>query len=363
MNPIRIISFFAFLLLSSSLMGQSADLWAIKKQRKNTGQQPSFSYQTRSGANPSSRMKTSSATSPLARQLRLATSPFTLKGPADEPPREIKGTLPEEARANGRSTTGLLGAAEVYLQEVSSLMQIQTPEEEFKLKEQFKDKSGVQHLRMQQQYKGVKVYGSEIIVHADQSNVVQGLNGRYIGSPYALNTTPSIQKEAAIQTSLDFFRKSGSLHELKPEQKQLLRYDEPAAELVILPSWLAEKPSLVWRVVVRPNILDHWEMFVDAQTGKLIEQTNMTCTFAPLLNHPDPIEKHAHAHHQHARTPAKAFRLMAPGQGNGLDLNGVDQPLNIWQLGEVSGLIDGSKDMFTGNANTEIADLEGDHYL
>jgi hypothetical protein len=88
MNHPKIVFLFVLLLLSTSLRGQSADPWAIKKQRKNTGQQPTFHYQTRNGAKAAARYKNHRAASPLAKQLIIA-SQFKLKGPTNEPPHEI----------------------------------------------------------------------------------------------------------------------------------------------------------------------------------------------------------------------------------------------------------------------------------
>ena len=355
MNRPNLLFTVALLLLGTTLMGQSADPWAIKKQRKETVQQPSFPYQTRNGAKAVARHRSARLASPLASPLSL-TPRFRVKGPNHEPPHEIKGVLPATARTHARSATDLLNTSQHYLQEVSTLMQIRTPDQEFVAQQKWKDTRGMQHLRMQQQYQGVPVYGSEIIVHADQANRVQGLNGRYIASPQ-LNTVPSVSEQAAIRTSLAYFENKGALKQLNRQQQQLLNYTGPAAKLVILPPWEAGKPTLAWRVVVRPNFLDHWEMFVDAYTGKLVSQTNMTCTFAPELHTSGKTEEHHH--HAHRQPLAAPFRTTAAGRGNGVDLNGVNQTLDIWQLGGAAALVNASKDMFKSSNNTPVNELQG----
>ncbi len=343
----HICTLVALLLLSVTSFSQSAP-WAIKKQRSASDQRPSFSYQTRSGARIQRAQNARVAPLSLPGPSRVTTR----QGPAGEPPHEINGVLPGAAGA--RRSTDVLSATQHYLGEVRSLMQVNEPSREFQLQRQWKDQQGNQHLRMQQKYQGVPVYASEIIVHADANNVVQGLNGRYVASPQVVDTQPTVSNQRAIAVSLDYFRQRDALQTLNEEQRKLLNYDHPRAELVILPSWEATVPTLAWRVVVRPNVLDHWEVFVDAHSGELISQTNMTCSFIPKLGESHPAH---HAAHEH--THAAPLKTLRRSTGSGVDINGVSRSLNIWQLDGATGLIDGSKDMFNSTDNTPVQDLKG----
>ncbi|MGB3777428.1 MAG: M4 family metallopeptidase, partial [Tunicatimonas sp.] len=360
MNCTKALLATAFLvLLSNATFAQSNDPWAIKKQRNGTIQPPSFPYQTRNGAATKAPLNARVAKPlprPLSLNYRLAPT-----GPAGEPPREIRGTLP--AAANARANLNLPEAAQHYLTEARSLMRIELPEQEFVAQQQWKDDQGTQHLRLQQHYRGVPVYGSEIIVHADPATTVQGLNGRYIASPTALNPMPTVNETDAVATSLARFRREGTLQLLTSEQKQLLNYSEPEAELVILPTWEALKPTLAWRVLVRPNFLDHWEVFIDAHSGQPISQTNLTCTFVPALAMSDKPAAHTHEHAHHYEAPsekaAAPWRETTAGKGSGVDLNGVNRVMETWQTGGFSYLVDATKDMFQGGNPTTIKDLEG----
>jgi Zn-dependent metalloprotease len=341
------------LFAGSAAFGQSTP-WAVKKQRNQDNRRPSFSHQVRNGAKAAVSSSPNARTATLSLPSTPLAAPLQLLGATEEPPHEIWGSLP--GATNARPSTDLLGATQEYLGEFRSLMQVADPAQEFQLLRQWKDDQGRQHLRMQQQYNGVPVYASEIIVHADQSNVVQGLNGRYIASPQGLDTTPSISEQGAISTSLDHFRQQGTLRTLSAEQQRLLSYTGPSAELLILPAWEADVPTLAWRVEVRPNTLDYWEIFVDARTGDIIKQTNMTCSFAP--KRPAETSAEAHRHHNHAPSAAP-FKQLRRSTGSGVDLNGANRTMNIWQLNGGSALIDGSKDMFNSTDNTGIKDLEG----
>ncbi len=351
-NTKPILTAALLVLLGSASFGQSNDPWAVKKQRNGIVQPLSFPYQVRNGATAAGNANARVA-SPLRQPLSLNQRLVPI-GPAGEPPREIRGILP--AAANGRTNLNLPEAAQHYLTEARSLMRIELPEQEFVARQQWKDDQGTQHLRLQQHYRGVRVYGSEIIVHADQSTTVQGLNGRYIASPTTLDPIPTVNEMDAVATSLAWFRREGTLQSLTPEQQQLLNYTAPSAELVILPTWEASKPTLAWRVLVRPNFLNHWEVFIDAHTGQLISQTNLTCTFVPDVAMPNKPTAHAHSH----RSPTVApWQVTTAGRGSGTDLNGVNRLMETWQDGGFSYLVDATKDMFQGGNPTTIKDLKG----
>ena len=351
MRHFQTLFFAASLLAGSVAFGQSAP-WAVKKQRNQDNRRPSFSFQVRNGAKATA--SPNARTAPLSLPSAPLVTPLQLPGATEEPPHEIWGALP--GSTNARRSTDLLEATQEYLSEYRSLMQVTNPEQEFRLLRQWEDGQGKQHLRMQQHYNGVPVYASEIIVHVDQHNVVQGLNGRYIASPQAVDTAPSVSEQSAISTSLDYFRQQRTLRTLSAEQQRLLNYTGPSAELLILPAWEAATPTLAWRVEVRPNTLDYWEIFVNARTGNIIKQTNMTCSFAP--ERPAEASAEAHPHHNHAPSMAPLKQLRR-STGNGVDLNGVNRTMNIWQLNGGSALIDGSKDMFNSTDNTGIKELEG----
>ncbi|MGB3585177.1 MAG: M4 family metallopeptidase [Tunicatimonas sp.] len=340
---------------SNVLFAQSAP-WDIKKQRNQSTQAPTFEYRTINGAKKQSARVTNF---PAKAKGILPSSNLRVQGgTSQEPPREIRGVLPPVANQAARVSNDLPAAANFYLRGVADLMQINDPTLEFVPKQQWQDTQSAQHLRLQQQYQGVEIYGSEIIVHADQL-VVQGLNGRYLATPQALNTIPSVTSSEATQVALSQFE---SIISFSEEQKQLLQYSGPETKLVILPTWVAAgQPQLAWQVMARPDMLDYWEIFIDAQTGKLIQKTNLTCSFVPEMYLPDSEADLHHHHHTTSShtTTSSPLRLSSASRGSGFDLNNRDQELNIWRASDGFGLIDASKDMYRSPAGTAIQDLEG----
>ena len=61
-----------------------------------------------------------------------------------------------------------------------ALFAMKEPEEELALKDVSTDRRGNRHLRFQQMYQGLPVFGSELIVHMDQENTVRGTTGKFI---------------------------------------------------------------------------------------------------------------------------------------------------------------------------------------
>ncbi|MEM9830429.1 MAG: M4 family metallopeptidase [Bacteroidota bacterium] len=340
-------------MFGSSLSFAQSEAWEVKKQRTQEVQQPSFKYQTRSGKSKSARRAN---TMPNLKGSLSSLNLRIKRGHGQEPPREIRGELSTANSQAARIASDFPSAANHYLSEVSELMQIAAPNEEFVPKKQWTDIRNNRHLRLQQQYRGIDVYGSEIIVHANQ-RAVQGLNGRYMPTPHSLNTNPSVTDTDAIEAALGQLEAVSYLNE---KQKKLLQYIGPEAKLVILPNWETGTPQLAWQVMARPNMLDYWEIMIDAQSGALISKTNLTCSFAPEMH-----LSHKHTHHHHhphsseATRSASPLRLANAAQGSGIDLNNVNQSLNIWQASDGFGLIDASKDIFNSPTGTSIQDLEG----
>ena len=78
-----------------------------------------------------------------------------------------------------------------YLEAVKSPLQIENPEEEFFVKNIKTDKLGHKHIRMQQLFQGIPIYGSEIILHEKDGDIFR-LNGRSFPTPRDFEIVPAI---------------------------------------------------------------------------------------------------------------------------------------------------------------------------
>ena len=100
---------------------------------------------------------------------------------------------------SGRS--GLQSDARVasfsYLEELKETLRIKNPQEDFAIRSLHTDASNRTHVRMEQLYRGVPVYGSEVMVHLGREE--DSFNGQYRIIREDLEVTPSLSGADAIQ--------------------------------------------------------------------------------------------------------------------------------------------------------------------
>ena len=128
---------------------------------------------------------------------------------------------------------------------------------------------GLDHVRLQQTYDGVPVFGSDIIVHYDGQNVV-GVDGTLLGSLKNLDLAPSLaDTTAATIAKSDYLRAA--------KNAAAVRWSRESSELVVLPR---EDGSahLAWRVIFatdgKSGPAGIWNYFVDAHDGSIVDHFN-----------------------------------------------------------------------------------------
>lgn len=151
-----------------------------------------------------------------------------------------------------------------YLKNRQEKIGISHPKKNLKVKDVQKDELGMTHVRFNQAVNGVNVEGSDIIVHFNKNDEVVSVNGR-INQTVAdtdISTKASLSSKAAIKAALSSVN--------APEE---LTY-EPTVELVVYP--FKEENHTAYKVNV--NFMGtepgNWFVFVDAKTGKIIDQYN-----------------------------------------------------------------------------------------
>ena len=60
-----------------------------------------------------------------------------------------------------------------FLEEVKGQLKIENPKKEFAAVSSNNDEHGLSHIKFQQEYKGVRIYGAEIVTHANDKKVTQ----------------------------------------------------------------------------------------------------------------------------------------------------------------------------------------------
>jgi Zn-dependent metalloprotease/subtilisin-like proprotein convertase family protein len=128
------------------------------------------------------------------------------------------------------------------------------------------------HVRLQQTYKGVPIWGADLVVHAAEGKF-RGLNGTLAVHLPGLDTSPGIDADSAMQIGKQLY-----LGQSKDTQVAGLKYSREKTDLVIFPR-SGRDATLAWHVVfftelqggITPGL---WNYFVDAQSGDVLHSYN-----------------------------------------------------------------------------------------
>jgi bacillolysin len=230
--------------------------------------------------------------------------------------------------ANPSATNHARGTMEAkvfgYLESIKTTLKIADPQTEFQINTSETDQLQQQHIRMNQFYKGIPVYGGEMILHTDGFEVDK-LNGRFYPTPKMADILPTIDKQKALSIAKNDVGKKSILKDLNDTEKSLIKNKEAKIDLVIFyANENIKNETLAWQIEFKPNFVERWEYFIDAKTGAVLNKINKTCA------------------------------LDGPATATATDLNNISRSIKTYQSGSSYILVDASKDMFPGGAiNTE----------
>lgn len=167
-------------------------------------------------------------------------------------------TLTAQDGTSGVDDNTALQMSLSYLQSQTSQWGIQNVNEEFRLRSIFRDQLGEVHVRLDQVYKGVPVFGKQLIVHLNADGSPRSVTGDYMAG-INVPTQPRFSGIEAREKAINKF--PGKLSET------------PKAELMLYPG--NGGVLLVHRVVLvdeeTPRMI---VAFVDANTGELVYSYN-----------------------------------------------------------------------------------------
>jgi len=130
------------------------------------------------------------------------------------------------------------------------------PETELALRSSVKDGLGMTHLRYDQRYRGLPVFGRQLILHMD-ATYVRTANGDFAPGIHVA-TVPGLPAGAASEAAIRYLAARGPRSNRTPTE--LLVYVDPSGSAHL--SWLVtvatERPFGIWRV------------FVDAHAGEIL---------------------------------------------------------------------------------------------
>jgi len=184
-----------------------------------------------------------------------------------------------------------------YLQARASQFGIRNASQEFQLRKVVRDSLGQTHVRLDQVYRGVPVWGNQLIVHLDENGAPQSVNGTYL---------PGINISTHAALSADEARTAATRHHPGPLAAI------PEAGLVIYPR--NGQAQLAYRVVLSDDETPRRiVVFVDAWTGQIVFSYN---DLRSLLPSTKPVLRSAMASASAPDAPEPA--MAATGTGNSL---------------------------------------------
>jgi Zn-dependent metalloprotease len=217
-----------------------------------------------------------------------------------------------------------------YLDENRILLRLVNPKDELKLTNSTTDKEGLTHIKYEQYFENIPIWGKELYVHLDSKDNIYLINGKTVPTFENFTTNTNILSESKIvEISSSDLSKTCHIEEIPAQFKELMHYSAPTLQKYIWCDNKEHKPYLVYFVNIRPNIRDNWYYFIDAVTGNVLEKYNATNFDGPVT-------------------------------GTGTDLNGVKRNLNAYLDKGTYYLLDHTKTMFD---NSDPNNVKGEIFI
>ena len=172
--------------------------------------------------------------------------------------------LPKRAQKLTRNTKNLAmsqSVAEKFLMDNRNLLKLSEPTKELIPKRHWVDRFGTKHLRYQQTYQGIPLWGKGVMVHLDAYDSVYLCQGRYEPTPESLDITPGITADEALEATMRHLEiTTDCLHSAKTALVIYTAYDG--------------RMTLTYKVEISPSIDQRWIYFIDTDNGTVVHRIN-----------------------------------------------------------------------------------------
>jgi bacillolysin len=229
---------------------------------------------------------------------------------------------------------------------------IREPEKEWISRAAGQDEAGNWHVRLEQQFMGVPVFGGEVIAHTSKG-IFQSLNGRYFPTPALKSVTPGVVSTQAIEAVKDHIGRDKVKNNWSDADLKLIGGNEPfSAKLIVYHhNDDLHGEQLAWHITARPNLMSRLVYFVDAQNGSIIHFYDYTCR---IFGHHHASCSHSPASTSTPNSPTLPSENIATGPvtASGLDLLNQNRTFGAWMTaGGAIVMEDASKPMFNAQAS------------
>ncbi|MBU1177971.1 M4 family metallopeptidase [Patescibacteria group bacterium] len=175
------------------------------------------------------------------------------------------GSIPIEL--TGLAELSSQTVADQFLAEYGSYFGLRDPATELAVVENKQDKLKMSHAVYNQLYKGLPVFGGQLIVHLDSTNAIQSANGQVIPN-VDLDVNPKINQESAADKAKQKWQEQFKLNEAQVISTGLKVFNRG-----LLENKSGQPNQLVWEIeLYDKGSHQHEYYYIDAQRGDLIYQ-------------------------------------------------------------------------------------------
>jgi Zn-dependent metalloprotease len=309
-----------------------AQLKSVKQSKSHNRELPALDFKRPSTSNEETKVTTFDF-KPIPIDLTIASNDvypiaFDYKGN----PIAYEGRLPDGKRSN----KDLMAQSINFLELISKDLKLTSNDSYYNLIDQVKDENGSQHLRFQEMYKGVPIFGREVISHAAKDEITL-VNGKWGKTP-DLEVNAKL-KESVLEQIISKQEESKTKHFLPAFLK-----GTSSTKLIVYPV-NEEKFTLSYHVSTYPDGVHRWEYFVDANSGEVINKFMNSCK---LHNHVSKKTELPQESNEIVTSNSANLTTLADGHlvMSGVDLLGVTRSINSLEKTNRKYLIDVNRDMF-----------------
>lgn len=141
-----------------------------------------------------------------------------------------------------------------FLKNYRKVLGLESPGEEFKLRQKVMDELGNTHIKLDQYHSGIRVFGAQLIVHFNPTGEVYSINGRYSPS-FKISLEPLLSQGQAIQIAVN----DAKMPVDSSAVEQLIHIDEDMTH-----------PQLSWNVFLFSKSHPTQQYIIDANDNKIL---------------------------------------------------------------------------------------------
>ena len=159
-----------------------------------------------------------------------------------------------------------------FVADHAALFRLRDPHAELVHGSTRRDAAGREHVRLAQHYRGVPIWGAEIVGHWSPDGGLYAINGRYGPTPeHVAEIVPEVSAVKAVDVALADLAGKQTIEVLSGAIGRLLRYEGPQAELCLWSPRVQDPVRLTWKIEIRPNAQQRWYYFVGAHNGTVLD--------------------------------------------------------------------------------------------